>query len=130
MKVLIIEDNEIKLNRTIKYLKDVSNEQLEIDTANTVQLGKRFLKQNLYDRVVIDMQLPTIAGRGIDQEGGISILLYLATTQNDLTKRVINSSSDETRKVLDDNNFKDDILIINSTQYNCTSQFDRFINES
>ena len=88
MRILIIEDNDIKLNRTINYLKKTSDIPLDIHTANTVQLAKRFLKQNQYDRVIIDMQLPTIAGRGIDQEGGISILLYLPTTMNENTKRV------------------------------------------
>ena len=128
MRVLIIEDNEIKLNKTIKYLKDSSKLPLDIHTANTVQLAKRFLKQNQYDRIIIDMQLPTIAGRGIDQEGGISILLYLPITMNENTKRVINSSSDETRDVLDRNNFKNEILIINNSARNNSSEFDKFIN--
>lgn len=128
MKVLVIEDNEVKLNRTINYLRKVSNIPLGIDTANTVQLAKRFLKQNQYDRIIIDMQLPTIAGRGIDQEGGISILLYLPTTMNENTKRVVNSSSDETRGVLDRNNFKNEILIINNSGRNNSNEFDKFIN--
>ena len=128
MRVLIIEDNDIKLNRTINYLKKVSNIPLDIDTANTVQLAKRFLKQNQYDRIIIDMQLPTIAGRGIDQEGGISILLYIPTTMNENTKRVINSSSDETRGVLDRNNYKNEILIINNSGRNNSNEFDEFIN--
>lgn len=128
MKILIIEDNDIKLNRTINYLKKVSNILLDIDTANTVQLAKRFLKQNQYDRIIIDMQLPTIVGRGIDQEGGISILLYLPTTMNENTKRVINSSSDETRGVLDRNNYKNEILIINNSGRNNSNEFDEFIN--
>lgn len=127
MRILIIEDNDIKLNRTINYLKKASNIPLDIHTANTVQLAKRFLKQNQYDRVIIDMQLPTIAGRGIDQEGGISILLYLPTTMNENTKRVINSSSDETRGVLDKNNFKNEILIINNSGRNNTNEFTEFL---
>ena len=127
MRILIIEDNEIKLNRTINYLKKASNIPLDIHTANTVQLAKRFLKQNQYDRVIIDMQLPTIAGRGIDQEGGISILLYLPTTMNENTRRVINSSSDETRGVLDRNNFKNEILIINNSGRNNTNEFTEFL---
>ncbi len=127
MRILIIEDNDIKLNRTINYLKKASNVPLDIHTTNTVQLAKRFLKQNQYDRVIIDMQLPTIAGRGIDQEGGISILLYLPTTMNENTKRVINSSSDETRGVLDKNNFKNEILIINNSGRNNTNEFTEFL---
>ena len=127
MRILIIEDNDIKLNRTINYLKKASNVPLDIHTANTVQLAKRFLKQNQYDRVIIDMQLPTIAGRGIDLEGGISILLYLPTTMNENTKRVINSSSDETRGVLDKNNFKNEILIINNSGRNNTNEFTEFL---
>lgn len=127
MRILIIEDNDIKLNGTINYLKKASNIPLDIHTANTVQLAKRFLKQNQYDRVIIDMQLPTIAGRGIDQEGGISILLYLPTTMNKNTKRVINSSSDETRGVLDKNNFKNEILIINNSGRNNTNEFTEFL---
>lgn len=128
MKVLVIEDNEVKLNRTINYLRKVSNIPLGIDTANTVQLAKRFLKQNQYDRIIIDMQLPTIAGRGIDQEGGISILLYLPTTMNENTKRVINSSSDETRVVLDRHNYKNEILIVNNSSRNNTNEFTEFLN--
>lgn len=127
MRILIIEDNDIKLNRTINYLKKASNIPLDIHTANTVQLAKRFLKQNQYDRVIIDMQIPTIAGRGIDQEGGISILLYLPRTMNENTKRVINSSSDETRGVLDKNNFKNEVLIINNSVRNNNEEFTEFL---
>jgi hypothetical protein len=86
-------------------------------------------KQNQYDRVIIDMQLPTIAGRGIDQEGGISILLYLSTTINENTKRVINSSSDETRHVLDKHNFKNEVLIINNSGRNNTLEFSEFLKQ-
>jgi CheY-like chemotaxis protein len=128
MRVLIIEDNDVKLNRTIKYLRDTTSVILDIDTANTVNLAKRFLKQNQYDRIIIDMQLPIIAGKGINQEGGISVLLYLPTTINENTKRVINSSSDETRHVLDKHDFKNEILIINNSGRNNTSEFNLFIN--
>lgn len=127
MKILIIEDNDIKLSRTIKYLQNITSVILDIDTANTVQIAKRFLKQNQYDRIIIDMQLPIITGREINQKGGISILLYLPTTINENTKRVINSSSDETRDVLDKYNYKNETLIINNSGRNNTKEFTEFL---
>ncbi len=128
MKILIIEDNERKLKDTIEYVQNVCKESYFIDTAFSVTEGRRMLKENLYDRVIIDMQLPSTRNSGIDRFGGVNILNYLPLTINADTRHIVNSSSDETREVLDNNNFPLVGLIVNSSMYNCTKQFDLFIN--
>ena len=128
MKVLIIEDNERKLNDTVKYVQNVCKEVVEIDCALCITEGKRYLKENKYDRVIIDMQMPSTRNSSIDRFGGITILNYLPHTINADTRHIVNSSSDETREVLDNNNFPLVGLIVNSSMYDCTKQFELFIN--
>lgn len=128
MKILIIEDNSRKLDVTIEYIKDVCKEVIDIHTATYVKEAKRLLKEHKYDRVIIDMQLPINNGGRIDRQGGITILSYLPYTINADTRHIVNSSSDETREVLDNNNFPLVGLIVNSSMYNCTKHFDLFIN--
>lgn len=129
MRVLIIEDNERKLNDTIEYIQKACKEELEIDHAMSVRAAKQYIKEVKYDRVVIDMQLPDTNNGSINRFGGIAILQYLDATQlNTNTKRVVNSSSDETRGVLDTQGYQNEILIVNSSMYNCSRQFDVFIN--
>lgn len=128
MKILIIEDNERKLKDTIEYVQNVCKEEAEIEVAYSVTEGRRMLKDFIYDRVIIDMQLPSTRNSSIDRFGGITILKYLPMTCNADTRHIVNSSSDETREVLDNNNFPLVGLIVNSSMYNCTKQFDLFIN--
>ena len=128
MKVLIIEDNPRKLQDTINYVQDVCKEVVEIEIATSVTEGRRMLKETLYDRIIIDMQLPTTRNSSIDRFGGITILNYLPMSVNADTRHVVNSSSAETREVLDNSNYPLVGLIVNSSMYNCTKQFDLFIN--
>ena len=100
MKILIIEDNPHKLVKTIDYIEDVSPDALEIDVADTVREGYMLSKDTKYDRIVIDMQLPSLGDGHVDREGGIQILQYLEDSINEDTPRVINSSSEETRCLL------------------------------
>lgn len=128
MKILVIEDDTYKLERTLRYIKSVTSEELEIDTAGNQVDAKRLLSATKYDRIVIDMQLPKRGVGSIDIIGGVNILLYLSIGINSETKRVINSSSSETRDILDKNNFANEVLIVNNTGVNCTTQFNKFIN--
>lgn len=128
MKILIIEDKPRKLQDTIDYVNGVCKEVVDIEVAYSVTEGKRMLKETLYDRVIIDMQLPSTRNSGIDRFGGINILNYLPLTINANSRHIVNSSSGETREVLDNNNFPLVRLIVNSSMYDCTKQFDLFIN--
>lgn len=129
MRVLIIEDNERKLNDTIEYIQKACKEELEMDHVMSVKHAKQHIKEIKYDRIVIDMQLPDTNNSSINRFGGIAILQYLdATELNVDTKRVVNSSSSETREVLDTQGYQDETLIVNSSMYDCSRQFDVFIN--
>ena len=128
MKILIIEDNPNKLETTIGYINAVTNGEHEIKTATTVAKAYIYLMRNQFDRIIIDMQLP-ISGVNIDRFGGIQVLQHLDDSINADTKRVINSSSRETREVLDNNNYKDETLIVNSNMYDCTASFKKFMEE-
>ena len=44
MRVLIIEDNERKLNDTIEYIQKACKEELEMDHAMSVRAAKQYIK--------------------------------------------------------------------------------------
>lgn len=130
MKILVIEDNQQKLDRTLEYINKVSKESNVIDTVDCIMEAHRSLRTKKYDRVVIDMQLPMRTEQSIEIEGGINILLklFLEDNLNHATKRVINTSAEDTIKTLEKHGFGKEKMIVNSSMYDCTSEFDKFIN--
>ncbi|TAJ59614.1 MAG: response regulator [Chitinophagaceae bacterium] len=57
MRVLIIEDDPLKLNRLETFTKEYS-QSLILDTKMSYQSGLLALLRNQYDIVLLDMQLP------------------------------------------------------------------------
>ena len=57
---------------------------------------------------------------------GIDFLQYLDYLEIKVP-RVINTSGEETKDILKDNNYPNEVVIINSSRYNCSNQFKDFI---
>ena len=64
MKILIIEDEKI-LSDTIK---DVLNEDYEIEQAYDGKEGEKFAKKGKYDAIVLDLMLPIYDGYTVLEE--------------------------------------------------------------
>ncbi len=80
MKVLFIEDENVKQNNILNFLRE-ETAQKEVDVAGSLMSGMLALKNNQYDLVLLDMSLPLYDINGEDEElnefeafGGIEIL--------------------------------------------------------
>lgn len=126
MRLLIIEDKVEKFKITYNYIKNV-DDKIECDRATNLVEAKRFIKNtnHCFDGIVIDMMFP-VSGMSIKMTAGIDFLQYLDCIENKVP-RVINTSGEETRDILKDNNYPNEVVIINSSMYNCYNQFKEFI---
>lgn len=125
MEILIIEDNEVKFKRTEDYLSSIDT-NVTITNATCVRDAKQLIKANHYDGIVIDMQLPNTSNGSIDRKGGISILMYLDYLDIK-SPRCVNTSAEDTKDTLTENNYGEEQCIINSTMCNCTNSFTKFL---
>ena len=96
MKVLIVEDNEFKLETTVSYLKELGITNISyVKSLNggLAELSQAEKNGKQYDLLILDMQLPQYeAERGhICSDGGIRILKEV-THRRYNTKVIINTS--------------------------------------
>jgi len=68
MKILLVEDEDLKRNEIIAFLKD-SAPFCFLDLAKSLQSGLKSILHNQYDLVVLDMTMHTY-DVSIDEEGG------------------------------------------------------------
>ena len=57
MKILLVEDDEHKMNDIIMYLKTTMKD-VKIDTAYSIASGVETAMGNLYDLILLDMTIP------------------------------------------------------------------------
>ena len=57
MKILLVEDDEHKMNDIIMYLKTTMKD-VKIDTAYSIASGVETAMDNLYDLILLDMTIP------------------------------------------------------------------------
>ena len=75
LKVLIVDDNQEKLDSVVNGLAHVLPEQsLEIAVARDAAAAKRLLKINSYDALILDVALPNQTGAEPDRQGGVNLL--------------------------------------------------------
>ena len=74
MKILIVDDNNQKLNRIRDLLDDAGALPDQIDVAMTGVDARRHLSQIQYDLLILDIALPMRSGNDPDRRGGIKLL--------------------------------------------------------
>lgn len=131
MKILLIEDNDRKRETTVKYLEKAAEnlgiESLDIYNVETIMEAKDFIRNGIYDAYIIDMQLPNRRGGCVSLDGGIQILEYIDFIGKNNIRRVINTSSKETKELLNEKGYTNEKVIINSSMYDCSSSFNNFL---
>ncbi len=70
MDILIIEDDEIKLNQIVEHLCEIFHEPT-ISIAKSIQGGNKKLREKSYNFILIDMTLPTFDYKADDDGGRI-----------------------------------------------------------
>lgn len=70
MKVLIVEDNEIKRDLIIKTIKENYNKST-IEISNNTMSAKEKLQNNSYDILILDLNLPNFEDEECEDEAGI-----------------------------------------------------------
>ena len=57
MRILLVEDDEHKMNDIIAYLNTINN-NIEVSTARSVESGVQSAVDNPYDLILLDMTIP------------------------------------------------------------------------
>jgi CheY-like chemotaxis protein len=68
MRVLVIEDDEIKRNQVVEFLRETFS-TVELGTTRSLQSGLRSILTGGLDLIILDMSLPTF-DIGADESGG------------------------------------------------------------
>ncbi len=82
IKILIVDDSSDKIQNIIKAIKtivliDEENIDYVLDTTN----GRKKLEENVYDLLILDMNLPTAIGDTPTKNGGLELLEKIHTQQ-------------------------------------------------
>lgn len=76
MKILVVEDKYEKICQVHSAIG--SYEGVLIDTVMSVSEALKNMKENSYQILIVDVQIPDIKGGDINESGGISLLNYLS----------------------------------------------------
>jgi CheY-like chemotaxis protein len=110
-KILIIEDNYVKFEKTKKYIQktfpDCDINYATYAKGGVIELKKAKESGELYDYVIVDMYMPINSDSRIDSEGGFYVLNKIKHRNLiDLSKVVINSSEKTLRKTMDEKGYE------------------------
>ena len=74
LKILLLEDDPAKKTRLLSYLESKANELFEtVDTALSVDIALRYLKECKYDLLIADVIIPAILGGGAHEQHSINL---------------------------------------------------------
>lgn len=88
IKILIIEDNEDDAFIVIRNLKSSENSDISFDIAPNIKKALYFLDQNLYDVILLDLNLP-------DSNGLDTFKTILENDKNSTTKVILTGLDDD-----------------------------------
>ena len=129
IEILIVEDNEYKLNKTIKDIQKASEDfpkyLIDYRVAKSFIGARRLIKETKFDGYVIDMQFPNHDDEMPEMKKGVELIHYLNYSM-DKKPRVVNTSSEDSRKSLEEANLNE-TLIINDGTYCCIRPFYEFL---
>lgn len=131
IELLIVEDNEYKLNRTVEDIKsaakDFPNYLIDYRVAKSFSGARRLIKETKFDGYVIDMQFPNHDDEMPEMKKGVELIHYLNYSMGK-KPRVVNTSSEDSRKSLEEANLNETV-IINDGMHCCILPFYHFLKE-
>lgn len=83
MRILILDDDSIKLDRISRIIKDARN-GINIDKANNIADGIIFLQKNIYDLLILDLNIPLRRNEEPKKNAGLRVLTELKRNQKEL----------------------------------------------
>lgn len=90
LDILIVEDNEKKLNKIKEILEDNAYFIKEkLDIATTINQAKEYLRNNQYDLMLLDIQIPKMSGEKALVEGGLEVLKSLKSPKQKTPNHII-----------------------------------------
>lgn len=83
MRILLVEDNQAKVEKVVERLVNVSGvSRSDIDVAFTMMDARRNLKDTIYDLMILDLILPFRAGDPVNWDNSIALLTELRDRQS------------------------------------------------
>lgn len=126
MRILIVEDTDIKYDQIERAINKLDNPDIEIMRASCINEGKVEVTSNKYDLVFMDMVMPRynepMSSKSLT--GGIEVLQYMLKRDKDGINKdteVIFTSSEEVQSKLALHNLTGYKSIICSSMYAWTS---------
>jgi two-component system cell cycle response regulator CtrA len=97
MQILLIED-EVLVSKSIQQMFAI--ERYDVSTADTGEAGLSLARQNHYDLIVLDLQLPDMTGIDIlrelrDGDVHTPVLVLSGTTDPDIKVRALKTGADD-----------------------------------
>lgn len=78
MKVLVIDDESKKIHNIYKVLREINNENFDVDSDLEYILNipdaKRRLSNNLYDLLILDLNMPKLIGEESNENTGLELI--------------------------------------------------------
>ena len=74
VKVLVVDDNPIKIRRIVAALQDAESDRIAIDIAQSGVDARKALASVRYDLLILDIALPLRPEHSPDRKGGIKLL--------------------------------------------------------
>ncbi|PRD11798.1 hypothetical protein CQ058_04555 [Bacillus sp. MYb56] len=82
LNILIVDDNQDKINSIKKIISQNSLfTKIEIDTADNLNDARSLLQKQLFDLMVLDIQLPECNGATVRKDAGISFIQEITSTK-------------------------------------------------
>ena len=132
IEILIVEDNEYKLNKTIKDIQKAAEDfpkyMIDYRVAKSFIGARRLIKETKFDGYVIDMQFPNHDYEMPEMKKGVELIHFL-NYSIDKTPRVVNTSSEDSKKSLDEANLNETV-IINDGMHCCILPFYHFLKDA
>lgn len=119
MKILVIDDSEIRLNLIVNNIKKSIPSGVDVDTADTTFNGLRALKAKQYDFLILDVILPRRKDEVARYDEGLYILDMIHSDREVfIPNQIIGITADQNQIVTIDERFGQKGLFLVRTSFN------------
>lgn len=78
MKILLVDDESSKINNIYKCLRKINNDKFNVDNDVTYTINlpeaKKYLTDNKFDLLILDLNMPKIIGEDLDENSGLELI--------------------------------------------------------